>query len=88
MPTSEALTRHGRRWVILSFIICPCHLPITLGILTTVLAGTAAGLWLHQHLLLSSLIVAVTWAFGTTRGLLLIRQADRFAHAVVATRSS
>ena len=44
------LERRGRRWIFGSFAFCPCHLPLTLGILVTVFGGTAAGALLRDHI--------------------------------------
>ena len=48
-------------WFLLSTgaLLCPCHLPITLGILTGVLAGTASGASLADNLLLVGCSVAL-----------------------------
>jgi hypothetical protein len=73
----QAVERRGRTWLILSFLACPCHLPLTLGLLATVLGGTALGAVLRDHAWLAGSIIAATWAAGTARGLWLIRQAER-----------
>lgn len=64
-----------------SFAICPCHLPLTLGVLFTLLGGTAGGVWLREHVTLASILIGVTWAAGTTWGALLVRRADRLVQA-------
>lgn len=69
--------RRGRRWLVWSFLACPCHLPLTLGVLGTVAGGTALGALLRRHTLLAGLIVAGVWVAGTARGFLLIRRAQR-----------
>lgn len=69
--------RRGRRWLLWSFLACPCHLPLTLALLGTVLGGTALGAALHEHRLVAGLVIAATWAAGTARGLLLVRRAER-----------
>lgn len=40
--------RSGTMFVI-SFITCPCHLPITMPLLLVLLAGTPVAVWLTQH---------------------------------------
>jgi hypothetical protein len=60
-------------WVIGSFAICPCHLPLTLALLGTVLGGTALGALLHQHLVIAGLVIAGVWVWGTWRGLGLLQ---------------
>ncbi|MGK2950198.1 MAG: hypothetical protein ACSLFP_16625 [Acidimicrobiales bacterium] len=69
--------RRGRRWLVLSFLACPCHLPLTLGALAAVLGGTALGAVLRDNVWLAGGIIAAAWAAGTARGLWLIRQAER-----------
>lgn len=71
------LERRGRRWLIWSFLACPCHLPVTLAILGGVLGGTAFGVLLRENTLLAGLIIASVWIAGTGRGLLLVRRAEK-----------
>ena len=71
------LERRGRWWLLASFLACPCHLPITLAVLGTVLGGTAAGVALREHTVVAGLLIAAVWLAGTARGLLLVRRAER-----------
>ena len=71
------LERRGRWWLVASFLACPCHLPITLAVLGTVLGGTAAGVALREHTVVAGLLIAAVWVAGTARGLLLVRRAER-----------
>ena len=71
------LEKRGRLWLIVSFLACPCHLPLTLGILVVVLGGTALGAAVRDHALLAGVIITAVWLAGTGRGLWLIRQAER-----------
>ncbi|MFP4513773.1 MAG: hypothetical protein ACLFRV_12570, partial [Acidimicrobiales bacterium] len=71
------LEKRGRLWLFVSFLACPCHLPLTLGILAMVLGGTAVGAALRDHAVVAGIIIASVWAAGTGRGLWLIRQAER-----------
>jgi hypothetical protein len=74
---TPVLERQGRRWLIWSFLACPCHLPLTLGILATVLGGTALGAALRDHVWLAGGIVTSVWVAGTARGFWLIRKGQR-----------
>jgi MerE protein len=65
----------GLAWVMGSFVFCPCHLPLTLGLAAAVLAGTAAGAMLRQHPVMAGVAVTLVWAVGTARGLWLLRYA-------------
>jgi mercuric ion transport protein len=85
-PTATAvdvtgLERRGRRWLIVSFLACPCHLPLTLAVLAGVLGGTALGALLREHTVLAGTLVGAAWLAGTARGLLLIRRAGRAGSA-------
>ena len=76
---AEAVTEPGRgrrgfAWVMGSFVLCPCHLPLTLGLLATVTAGTTLGALLHAHIVLAGVVITTVWALGLWRGLGLLRQ--------------
>jgi hypothetical protein len=75
--TDPALERRGRAWLLWSFLLCPCHLPLTLAALTAVLAGTSLGVTLRDHVWLAGAIVTTAWLAGTGYGLRLIRQAEK-----------
>ncbi len=57
-----------------SFAICPCHLPLTLRLLTTVLGGTVVGALVRQNIVAAGIIIAGVWMFGMWRGLRLLRR--------------
>ncbi len=57
----------------LSFLLCPCHLPVTLVLLGLLLGGSAAGVALRENLWLAGAVLTVTWVLGTWRGLRLLR---------------
>jgi mercuric ion transport protein len=78
--TPEQAERRGWLWVIGAFIMCPCHLPLTLAILATLLGGTALGALLHQYPWTAGTIITIAWALGTWRGLRHIRDARTFAN--------
>jgi hypothetical protein len=54
-------------------ITCPCHLPIILPIITTIMAGTGFGIWLasHQTAIIAVFTVAflISLSFSPSRGL-------------------
>ncbi len=74
---APALERRGRKWLIWSFLFCPCHLPLSLGVLAAVLAGTSLGAMLRDHMWIAGSVITVTWLVGTGYGFRLIRQAER-----------
>ena len=71
------LERRGRWWLLWSFLLCPCHLPLSLGVLASVLAGTGLGALLGDHAVVAGVILTTAWVGGTGYGLRLIRQAER-----------
>ena len=60
-------------WLVGGFLFCPCHLPLTLGLLGVALAGTAVGVVLRDHVVLAALIISSVWVLATWRGLWLLR---------------
>jgi hypothetical protein len=70
---ARAETR-GTAWVMGAFVICPCHLPLTLGLAAVLLAGTAAGAALRAHPFVAGTIVTVVWMAATARGIWILRQ--------------
>lgn len=73
------LERRGQRWIFGSFAFCPCHLPLTLGILVTVFGGTATGAGLRDHVVLAGAVITAAWVAGTWRGFRLVRLAQQGA---------
>ncbi len=50
--------RRGRRWLIWSFMLCPCHLPVTMAVLAAIFGGSAFGTLISRN------TVGVGIAFG------------------------
>ena len=86
MAGTDPLERQGRRWIFGSFALCPCHLPLTLGILVTVFGGTAAGAVLGDHVVVAGMVISAAWIAGTWRGFRLVRLAQRGACPIPPTR--
>src|SRR5262249_29472267 len=66
----------GFAWIAGAFLICPCHLPLTLGLAATLLSGTAAGVALHAHPFVAGAIVSTAWAAAMWRGFHLLKSAE------------
>jgi MerE protein len=62
----------GLAWVIGAFVICPCHLPITLALAATLLAGTAAGAALRTHPFVAGTFITLAWLAATWHGFRLL----------------
>jgi len=74
--------------LITSFVMCPCHLPVTLGLLALIGGGSAFGVFVRSNGWVIGSIVTVLWLAGTARGFWLIRQADRAARTALAMAGS
>jgi hypothetical protein len=60
-----------------AFVICPCHLPLTLWFAATLLGGTAAGAALRSHPFLAGAIITLVWSVATWHGFRLMRSENR-----------
>ena len=76
--TATQAENRGLAWVIASFVLCPCHLPITLWWMALLLSGTAAGALLRSHPIVAGVVVTAVWLAGTGRGVryLLMARSD------------
>ena len=64
----------GRAWVIAACLMCPCHLPITLALATSLLAGTTAGVLLSTHWLAVGILLGVISLAAACRGIWLLNR--------------
>ena len=72
--TQKQSESRGLAWVIGAFVICPCHLPITLALAATLLAGTAAGATLRTHPFVAGTVITLVWLAATWHGFRLLRK--------------
>lgn len=69
-PIARSHEKRGRRWLLLSYLFCPCHIPLTLGVLGALLGGTTVGAALtgdavRVGVVLTTMYAAVLWrGFG------------------------
>jgi MerE protein len=77
--TPEQVENKGLAWMIGAFLFCPCHLPLTLALASSVLAGTTAGVLLRAHPVVAGVLITAAWVAGTWRGIHLLRAARRYA---------
>jgi mercuric ion transport protein len=73
--TPEQGDRRGLAWIIGAFVVCPCHLPITLWLVAALLSGTALGALLLGHPYISGAVLSIVWLAGTLHGFNLMRRA-------------
>ena len=74
--------RHGIAWVIGSFLFCPCHLPLTLGLLAAIFGGTALGAVFVHYSLIAGVIITAIWVAGTWYGFRKLRATSTIACAI------
>ena len=75
IETAAEAEKRGRRWLIWSFVFCPCHLPITMGVLATLFGGTAFGAVVSRNSLAVGLISGTVYAIGVGIGFRHLRRA-------------
>ena len=73
--TPEQAESRGMIWVVGAFLICPCHLPLTLALVAVLFSGTAAGALLQEHPYAAGSFVTAAWLAATLRGVLYFRSA-------------
>lgn len=78
--TPEQADRRGVLWVAGAFVLCPCHLPITLWLIGAVLSGTALGAIVTGHLFIAGTIISIAWLVATLHGFNLMRRARTDAY--------
>ncbi len=76
-PASIDRERLGRKWLVVSFIFCPCHLPVSMAVLGVVFGGSAFGALVGRNTL------AVGLVFGAIYAALLV---IGFRHLRAATK--
>lgn len=67
--------RRGRAWLMWSFIICPCHLPVTMTVIGTLLGGSALGTFLTRNTLAVGVVLGALYAVGLFIGFRHLRAA-------------
>jgi len=81
--TPEQADRRGVLWIAGAFVLCPCHLPITLWVIGALLSGTALGAVFTGHVFVAGAVISIVWLAGTLHGFNLMRRAriDSYTNA-------
>jgi len=74
---SARLENRGLAWIIGAFAICPCHLPLTLTLIGTLLSGTVVGTLITRHVYVVGGVITLGWLIASWRGLSYIRLARK-----------
>ncbi len=78
-PEARRLEKRGRRWLIVSYTLCPCHLPVTMTLLGFLLGGSAVGTVVGGNSLAVGVVLGVLYAVVLWRGFRSLRRAKRLA---------
>ncbi len=73
----SARERRGRRWLIWSFLFCPCHLPLSMAVLAAVFGGSAFGALISRNAIGVGLIFGLLYAVGVAIGFSHLRAATK-----------
>jgi cytochrome c biogenesis protein CcdA len=84
--TPEQADRRGVLWIAGAFVLCPCHLPITLWVLGALLSGTVLGAIVRGHLFFAGAVISITWLVATLHGFNLMRRARIDAYTKPGSR--
>lgn len=76
-PGQDTREQQGRRWLLVSFVFCPCHLPVIMAVLGVLFGGSAFGALVGRN------TIGVGIVFGLIYTVLL---AVGFRHLRAATR--
>lgn len=76
-PAVADREKRGRKWLAISFIFCPCHLPVIMAVLGVLFGGSAFGALVGENTL------AVGLVFGAIYAVLLV---IGFRHVRAATK--
>jgi hypothetical protein len=77
VPAGRSQRRRGWFFIAMAFVFCPCHLPVTLVLFSTLLGGTMLGGLMLAHAYIVAAVFGVLWIAGTIRGFLYLGEADR-----------
>lgn len=76
-PDPKALERTGRRWLVWSFIFCPCHLPLSMAVIASIFGGSAFGTLVSRNALGTGLVLGTLYAIGVGIGFRYLRKATK-----------
>jgi len=65
----------GRLWLILSYVLCPCHLPITMALVVAAVGGSAVGAALTATMWRLGVVMTVLYGLALWRGFHHLRRA-------------
>ena len=80
-PAAREHEQRGRRWLVVSYFLCPCHIPLTMALLGVLFGGTAVGAALAGNTFRVGAVLVVAYFVVLWRGFRQIRLANRIEAA-------
>jgi len=80
-PEARQHEKRGRRWLVVSFLLCPCHVPMALALAGVLLGGSTVGAAVTGNALPVGIVMSALYALMLWRGFRLIRRAKRIEAA-------
>ena len=69
--------KKGRKWLIVSFLFCPCHLPVVMTVLGVLFGGSAFGALVSRNTIGVGIVSGVIYAILLTIGFRHLRSATK-----------
>lgn len=63
-PQARQHEKRGRKWLVLSYFLCPCHLPITLALVGAAFGGTVFGAAVTGNALRVGIVMSAGYGLG------------------------
>ena len=80
-PVAREHERRGRRWLVVSYLFCPCHIPLALALIGALFGGTALGAAVAANSIGVGALLVCAYAVVLWRGFRQIRLANRIEAA-------
>lgn len=76
-PVARIHEKRGRKWLVVSYLFCPCHIPLALALVGAAFGGTAFGAAVAGNALGVGVVLTTTYAVVLWRGFRQISIAKR-----------
>lgn len=74
---TDARERRGRRWLFVSFLFCPCHLPLIMAALGVLFGGSAFGALVGRNTLGVGIVFGLVYSILLLIGFRQLRAATK-----------
>lgn len=85
-PEARRFEQRGRKWLVASYVFCPCHTPLVLAAIAAVFGGTTFGAALTGNALRVGVVLTSIYGVLLWRGFRKIRIAKRIEAAGATLR--